>query len=72
MTPSIVRTIVPYLVSWVALLLARWGIDFEPSAEFTSALTVLLGTAYYVVVRLLGKKWPALEGLLGSKKTPTY
>ena len=72
MTPAIVRTIVPYLVGWVVVLLARWGIDFEPSAEFTGALTVIVGTVYYGLVRLVAKKWPALEALLGSKKTPSY
>ena len=72
MTPAIVRTAAGYLMGFIILMLARWGIDFEPSAEFTGALTVIVGTVYYGLVRLVAKKWPALEALLGSKKTPSY
>lgn len=71
MTP-LIRTVSGYLMGFIILMLARWGIDFEPSAEFTGALTVIVGTAYYGLVRLVAKKWPALEALLGSKKTPSY
>lgn len=71
MTP-LIRTVSGYLMGFIILMLARWGIDFEPSAEFTGALTVIVGTVYYGLVRLVAKKWPALEVLLGSKKTPSY
>lgn len=71
MTP-LIRTVSGYLMGFIILMLARWGIDFEPSAEFTGALTVIVGTVYYGLVRLVAKKWPALEALLGSKKTPSY
>lgn len=72
MTPSFVRTIVPYVIGFIITLAARWGIDIGPSAELTGALTVLIGTAYYVAVRLLAKRWPGLERLLVVKSTPTY
>lgn len=72
MTPSFVRTIVPYVIGFLVTLAARWGIDIEPSPELTGALTVVIGSVYYVGVRLLAKRWPALERLLGSKQAPSY
>lgn len=72
MNPAIVRTIVPYVVGLAVTLAARWGINLEPSAELTGALTVVIGAVYYVAVRLLAKRWPALERLLGSRQAPNY
>jgi hypothetical protein len=68
MNPAIVRTIVPYVVGLAVTLAARWGINLEPSAELTGALTVVIGAVYYVAVRLLAKRWPVLERLLGSRQ----
>lgn len=70
--PAFIRTLVPYVVGFLVTLAARWGVDIEPSAELTGALTVLFGFVYYVAVRLLAKRWPALERLLGVKATPVY
>lgn len=72
MNPAYVRTAVPYLIGFALTLLARWGIDIEPSAELTGAVTVVIGTAYYVAVMLAAKRWPALQRLLGSKQAPSY
>lgn len=72
------RTFVPSLVGAFVGWLATLGVLIEPTA--TNALAsgiilfagALLTSAYYLVVRLLAKKFPILEVLLGSKKTPEY
>lgn len=67
---SIVRTFVPYLVG----LLAANGLelDQETIAGVTGAVAFVISLAYYIVVRLLEKKFPQIGFLLGVPAKPTY
>jgi hypothetical protein len=67
---SIVRTLVPWLVALLgpqALAVAGIG-----EADLSAVLTVLIGAAYYVVVRLVESVWPSAGWLLGSAVQPEY
>jgi len=69
--PGYIRTIVPMIVGWIGALLLDWGIDFT-NEGLTQFVVVLVGGIYYVVVRLLEKRWPKAGRLLGVAKTPVY
>lgn len=71
---SVIRTIVPSIVGAVASFLAAKGIDVdaEAVAGLTSFLTALFAGIYYVVARLLEKRYPKAGYLLGATKQPTY
>lgn len=72
------RTIVPALVGGFVAWLATVGILVEPSVEnsLASAIILFLGSIltglYYLTVRWLATKFPWLEKLIGSSKTPEY
>jgi len=70
----IIKTVVPFVVGWVVSVLTVVNVPVPPEfvADVTNVLTLLLGSAYYVVVVFLTKKWPTLEILLGSPKKPEY
>lgn len=70
---SIVRTIVPFVVGWVLTQALTLGIELDPEFEgnLASALTVALGAAYHLAVRLLETHVsPHFGWLLGSAKQP--
>lgn len=68
--PSLIRTLVPILVTLLGPLAARWlGIDSE---QLAAALGVLLGAVYYLVVRLIERRHPNAGLLLGQRGAPTY
>ncbi len=71
---SLVRTYVPIVVGSVVAWLATKGINLDKDAA--EGLTVFLGAlfsgVYYLVARLLEKKWPELGMLLGKAVTPKY
>lgn len=71
---SIIRTIVPSVVGAVLAFLAARGIelDAQAAANLTGFLTALLGSLYYVVVRLIERKHPKAGVLLGKAKQPEY
>jgi hypothetical protein len=71
---SWIRTGVPYIVSAAASWLIAKGIDVSPeaSAAAVTALTLVIGNVYYVVVRKLEQKWPQYGWLLGVAVQPTY
>lgn len=71
---SIVRTVVPYMVGWIVSLLTMLTITVPASMQvsLTNMITFVVGTVWYIVVRLLEKKWPALGFLLGIPSQPTY
>lgn len=72
MTPeSVIRTIVPVIVGLILTQLLRLGFDID-EASLTAVLNGLLISAYYVLVRWVGERYPAAEWLLGSPKTPAY
>ena len=70
----IVKTVVPYVVGFVTAMLATHNVVLPPEQldGLQNALTLGVGTVYYVVAILLAKKWPKMEWLLGSPNKPTY
>lgn len=74
---SLIRTWVPYIVALViGWLIAQGVLDEESGTQASTAisggLVVVIGSAYYWLVRLAAKRWPAFEWLLGYKTPPTY
>lgn len=72
---SLVRTAVPYGVGFVLTWLARdHGIvlDDGTSAQLSTGLAILAGTAYYALVRAAEAKWKWVGWLLGWNVAPTY
>ena len=74
---SLIRTWVPYGVALVIGWLVSQGvIDEETGTEASAAISggfvLLFGSVYYWLVRLIAKRWPAFEWLLGYKTPPTY
>ena len=69
---SIIRTIVPALVGSVTGWLVQLGLEVDP--EFRGALSTVLSVAftglYYIIVRVIEQKVPALGVLLGYAKSP--
>lgn len=70
--PSIVRTIVPIAVGYLAALLLRWGIGLDEAAlaGLTEFLGALFSAVYYVLVRAVEQRWPKVGVLLGWASTP--
>ena len=66
---SVRRTVVPFVVGAVGASLAG---PYLPDALVAEWVTVLLATIYYVGLRLLETKFPAVSVLLGGKGQPTY
>lgn len=69
-----IRTAVPYAVGAIASLFALAGVELpeEATVALASTITLGIGTLYYAVVRLVGKKFPQVEWLLGSPSKPEY
>jgi hypothetical protein len=68
--PSLIRTLVPVLVTLLGPWAARWlGIE---ATQLEQALSVALGAAYYLLVRLLEQRLPRMGWLLGYPQQPTY
>lgn len=72
--PSIIRTVVPIVVTAIATFLAAANIDLGPEgySALTAFLGALIGAVYYVVVRFLEQKFPWVGNFLGSAKKPVY
>ena len=71
---SIIRSTVPTLVTTFVVVLANFGIELDnvAVAGLTAFLLSLCVGAYYAAVRLLAKRWPQLEWLIGWNKKPEY
>lgn len=71
---GLIRTVTPMIVgafvSW--LLINGIVIDQAAALGLSNFLFVLISGIYYLAVRIVSKKYPWVEWLLGSKKTPTY
>lgn len=69
---SIVRTLVPVIVGTVISWLAVLGLEIDESGQegLSIFLTGLFIAIYYLAVRLIGQKFPGVEILLGSAKSP--
>ena len=62
------------MVAYFSLYSSTRGLELD-AVTITAIETALVGLAtavYYLIVRTLAKKWPFLEILLGSRKTPEY
>lgn len=72
MLVSLLRTGVPYVVAWVAVQLARLGVEIDQAAV-ASWLTVAVGTVYYAGFRWLETHVsPRFGWLLGIARPPQY
>lgn len=71
---SLIRTYVPIIVGAIISFLTAKGIEIDESsiAGLTAFMTALFSGVYYLVVRLLEKKYPQVGILLGRVKTPDY
>jgi hypothetical protein len=68
--PSLIRTLVPLLVTLLGPFAARGlGID---AAQLEQVVSVVLGAVYYLLARLVEQQWPRLGWLLGYPKPPVY
>lgn len=67
---SIVRTVIPYLVGYLATL----GITLsnENLAALSNTLAFFIAVAYYAVVRIAERRYPKVGVLLGIPAKPTY
>ncbi len=70
--PSIIRTIVPWIVGILLTALAQRGLTI-PEGVATEVVTVIVTGLYYGLVRLAEVRLSPLWGwLLGLPKAPTY
>lgn len=71
---SLIRTYVPIIVGALVAWLATLGlaIDADAAAGLIIFLTCALQGLYYLVVRLLERKFPQIGVLLGSAQKPVY
>ena len=71
---SQIRTVSPIVVGGLISWLATLGLelDAETQSGLVIALTGILQAAYYLIVRLLERRWPKVGVLLGSAKKPAY
>ena len=71
---SLIRTYVPVAVGAFIAWLLSLGIDVdtETQAGLVVSMTGLVVAAYYTLVRLLERKWPAVGVLLGVPRQPEY
>ena len=69
-----IRTVVPYLVGYIVSFFALAGVVLPDTAldTLSGLITLTVGTIYYLLVRIVGKKLPGVEWLLGSPKKPEY
>lgn len=71
MLASIIRTVVPLVVGWLAGLPIAQRIGIT-STDITAAVTAVTGAVWYVAVRLLETYGPQWGWLLGYAQAPTY
>lgn len=72
---SLIRTYVPVAVgSVISFLVVNYGLVVDPtiSNQLVAGLTGLIIAGYYLLARLLERKYPALGVLLGSTQKPVY
>lgn len=71
---SLIRTYVPIIVGMVLGYLAAHGLGIsgQDAISVTAGLTGAIAAAYWLGIRLLERKWPALGIFLGKAQVPTY
>lgn len=69
-----IRTVVPAMVSYFTVYMSARGLQLDnvTVTGIETAIICLATGLFYLAVRVLAKKWPWVELLLGSKKTPEY
>lgn len=69
---SIIRTGVPALVGALAAWLLAIGLDVpdELLGEAVAVLSAVATVGYYVLARVVERRWPSLSWLLGSGQQP--
>lgn len=69
---SIIRTLIPLLAGQLLALLAAVGLNLDTAGQgaLTDWLGVTLAGVYYIIVRLVETKVPAVGWLLGLAKSP--
>lgn len=68
---SWLRTLAAAWIPTLATWLASYGVEL-PVEPATLAVTSVIVTAYYTVVRALEARWPWVGVLLLVKRQPTY
>lgn len=72
---SLIRTYVPILVgSVISFLVVNYGlvVDENVTIQLVTGLTGFIIAGYYLLARLLERKFPQLGILLGSTAKPVY
>lgn len=72
---SLVRTYTPIIVgSILSFLAVKYGfaVDTDVQNQLVAGLTGVVIAAYYLVARLLERKFPQFGVLLGSTQKPVY
>lgn len=72
---SLIRTYVPIAVGSVLSFLAvHYGlvVDASIQGQLVAGLTGVIIAAYYLLARLLERKFPQMSVLLGSSQKPIY
>ena len=71
---SLIRTYVPIIVGALASYLLTLGVEIDADAQLGLVLflTALLQGGYYLLVRVLERRYPKLGLLLGSESQPKY
>ena len=69
-----IRTAAPAIVGAFVILLADRGITLDDAtiAALGAALIGIATAVWYAIVRVVAKRYPIAEKLLGSAKKPTY
>ena len=71
---SLIRTYVPLIVGAVAAWAVTLGLEIDANTQ-TSLIVVLtaaLQGAYYLIIRLIERKFPKVGVLLGKASAPEY
>lgn len=68
---SLIRTVVPMAVGWLATVLIGAGIEFDTVA-LEAALVSLISAAWYALTRWLETRYPRFGWLLGYPSSPAY
>ena len=71
---SLIRTYVPILVGALASYFLTLGLELDANAQLglVTFLTALLQGGYYLLARILERRYPQLSVLLGSSTQPKY